>query len=413
MISRTTVLKRKKMKNFFKVIVILMALSACTESIQEQFGTIDTNGYAIDTISVKYQEITQLQDTTEYEISDCLHLQLPPEFPALYTTLIMRNKDRIYILDKKINKTVLVFNDKGEFLHQLGKIGHAKNEYIKRPTGMSINYTNGEVHVYERDSRRVLVFGNDGMFLRSVTLKDCMPSRMTVTTSGNYLCAFCARHEGSNNRLALYNSNGEFIKGIYPLGTEERLSIWNCLHSCNDVICYNPMMTDLVALFKNDEIMKYIKVDFGGAFIDTKKIQEAHTAIFAGQKVGSFDPILKNKGVNYISYAEQSESLFHVHYTTMDSKRHDVDYIMNKKNGKHINFQEGKIQAGLWPSERMWIYGDQIITVLEIDDVENVRNLMNSDKENGAVLYERTHPMIQSVIDGKIKAPVFVSIRMK
>ena len=196
------------------------------------------------------------------------------------------------------------------------------------------------------------------------------------------------------------------------MGTEERLGIWNCLYSCNDVICYNPMMTDLAVLFKDDEIMKYIKVDFGGAFTDTKKIQEAHTAMYAGQRVGSFDPIVENPKVNYIYYAEQSESLFHVHYMTEKSK-HKVDYFLNKKNGKHINFQEGKILAGLWPSERMWIYENQIITVIENDDVEKIRDRMNSDKEKSKALYDRTHPLIQSIIDGRIMAPVFVSIRIK
>lgn len=400
------------MKNIIHIVIVSTMLYACSNSTRDQFGAIDTNGYTVETIPVNYKETIQLTDTSEYEIVDCMSLQLPPEIPTLYTTLIMRNKDRIYILDKNINKTVLVFNDKGKFLYKLGNIGHAKDEYIRCPTNISINYTNDEVHVYERDSWRVLVFSGDGKFLRSFMFKDYVPSRVSVTSTGNYLCAYAARHQGSVYKLALYDNNGEFLKGYYPLGTEERLGIWNCLYSCNDVICYNPMMTDLAVLFKDDEIMKYIKVDFGGAFTDTKKIQEAHTAMYAGQRVGSFDPIVENPKVNYIYYAEQSESLFHVHYMTEKSK-HEVDYFLNKKNGKHINFQEGKILAGLWPSKRMWIYENQIITVIENDDVEKIRNMMNSDKEKSKALYDRTHPLIQSIIDGRIMAPVFVSIRMK
>ena len=101
------------MKNIIHIVIVSTMLYACSNSTRDQFGAIDTNGYTVETIPVNYKETIQLTDTSEYEIVDCMSLQLPPEIPTLYTTLIMRNKDRIYILDKNINKTVLVFNDKG------------------------------------------------------------------------------------------------------------------------------------------------------------------------------------------------------------------------------------------------------------------------------------------------------------
>lgn len=134
--------------------------------------------------------------------------------------MVKRCGGYIYVMSKdaKSGNVINVFDNKGVFLCAIGERGHAKNEYIDSPTCFSFDYTNGDIHVYERASNRILVFDKLGEFKREVKFDGGFPNSACATESGNYLCSFNERQNDSYDRLALYDKNGKRIKVFYQLG---------------------------------------------------------------------------------------------------------------------------------------------------------------------------------------------------
>jgi len=82
-----------------------------------------------------------------------------------YLKKIRYHHDRLYILDN-IQNTVLVFDDKGTFLHPIGRSGEGPGEYGKAE---NIYIHNNDIAVVDSRGIKVLFYDLQGNFKRSIT----------------------------------------------------------------------------------------------------------------------------------------------------------------------------------------------------------------------------------------------------
>lgn len=68
---------------------------------------------------------------------------------------------------------------------------------------------------------------------------------------------------------------------------------------------------------------------------------------------------------------------------------------------------------GIWPTFNYWIHDNQIVYLITNDDIDNINKTIDTKQGDGKRLYNYTHSKMRDVIDGKIKAPVFVCIQIK
>jgi len=79
-----------------------------------------------------------------------------------------RARSLIYVVDAGSSR-VLVFDDQGRFLRAVGRKGQGPGEFA-RPTGLALT-GDGGFAVADRDNNRIQLFGPDGVFARAVPVK--------------------------------------------------------------------------------------------------------------------------------------------------------------------------------------------------------------------------------------------------
>lgn len=383
------------MKTNLYLSILVFSLCACQPKEQPQ--SFSYSDYPIDTIEIDPTIITRALDTTEYIVEDCFSLEMKDGVQDIIAADVQLYNDRIYILDERENKTVFVYDTQGHLLHQLGQIGHARNEYVGSPTCLSINRVNGEVHVYERNAARLLVFDKDGSYRRSVRFT-LIPERICVTGTGNYLCSF----ESSKNhedKLALYSPTGEKVKGLIPLTDKEKLYQWNCFYTDNQTIYHLSPMTDYAVEIKDDSIGSVLKLNFGDCYVSEETMKLA-------QEKKDLDILLNHAGVQFVESVEITDSLIHISYAFNGKKR---NYLQIRSKYMALN-DGGSYYCGRWPGAHHWISEDKLIYIFSKEDVEQINEF--ADKTNTKI-YNDTNDKIKKVLDGVIEPPVFVSVRIK
>jgi hypothetical protein len=383
---------------------LILVFMSCNR--QPSICKIVTDGYKVDTIAINPTKFSEVLDTTQYIISEIFSLETTKETHVYNPSIIKRINNRIYVMtdDQNGNHTIYAYNDEGRFLHVLGKHGRARNEYIDSPTFFSFNYKNGDIHVYERSSNRILVFNKDGHFLYDAKFRDGFPNSACVTESGNYICAYDEGQNDAYDRLAICDNLGNRLKSLLPIGKNESFGMMASHLDYNLSYCYfHYPFADVVTVVYNNEIKKFYKLDFGGAFIPKDLMEEAI-------EKKSFMPVFdKHHGVQGIERFEASNDLIHVVYPYNDWLYH---YLYNKKTKQHYN-NKGSFFMGIWPTFNYWIHEDQIIYLITKDDVDNIKKTINTEHGDGKRWYYFTHSKMRDVIDGKIKTPVFVSVQIK
>ena len=80
---------------------------------------------------------------------------------------VIINEGKIYIMDKSIAKTVLVFDEEGNFENKIGRVGRGPGEYTQLGDFI-INQRENEVWIYCENSNTIHIYSNNGTFIRSI-----------------------------------------------------------------------------------------------------------------------------------------------------------------------------------------------------------------------------------------------------
>ena len=383
-------------KVLFHVGLTALLLVSCTRPPKDNLGTYENNTIFIDTNS------NIALDTNQYEVVDVIPLGVPKNLSPLYSSQLRWVDDRIYIMDSEYNKSVLVFDDQGNYMHKLGAKGHARNEYIDSPTYFMVG-KDGAVHVYERNSIKVIKFDSEGNVVDVFGFRTVVPSGIELTDDGNYLCSFDRSCDGDATKLSIISKEGEIIRKFMYMPEDETLaSIGNGLFKEND-IAYIPLLSDSIIVISSDTVNSVWKIDFGDKFnpeeIRKKCLREA-----------TYLPLYEYEdGAQFIDGVEMSDSLLHISYAYNLVRSH---FVVNRNNKKTYNTLTGTFFNGITLKSDFTIVGNKLVYYITDDDVELVKTNMDNP-EHWQQSRKCTHPVILDIIDKKIPTPVLISIRLK
>ncbi len=110
----------------------------------------------------------------------------PPE-PMMGIYQLKYVRGRYYMSDVK-RRHILVFDDEGRILLDLSRRGRAEYEYVSMQC-FDVNPANGEISVYDVGRRRMVVYSEDGAYLRSFDLGEGVKifHDFAVREDGSYL----------------------------------------------------------------------------------------------------------------------------------------------------------------------------------------------------------------------------------
>lgn len=341
-------------------------------------------------------------DSTEYNIVDVIPLKLPPTTKDIYKDQIKWINDRIYILDGRYNQALFVFDDKGNFVCKLGGKGHAKNEFIKMPTCFAVDKITGDIHIYERQSVRVLIFNSDGIFKESINLRPLVPASLELLDNGNYLMCFDSKYNGEGHKLAIYDKNKKLIKPLMDFSEDEQLSLIDLTYYKDKDIVYNPLLSDSIIIISDESVKNVIKIDFDCKFNSKETMKKSLLK-------GTYLPLYELKdGAQFITNVEMTDSLLLISFAYNMHVRH---FVKNRANKKVYTSIKHGLLAGITPNGDFTIKENKLVYFITEEDVD----FMNSDNEPNfwKSVRKETPSVIRNILDKKIQTPVIVTYKLK
>lgn len=344
-------------------------------------------------------------ESSQYEVEKVIELDLPPQMVLAGCDRMRIVGGHVYVLDRKGSKSVLVFDMSGRFCYRVGRVGHASDEIAREPTDFDVDARTGEIYLYDQFGGKLLIYRNDGGF-KSYRLLDYMDAyAFGLTANGNLAFAFRMLQDGGrpSNELEVQNDRREPIAKYFPMDRHQ-------LFTMNELpfghvgreLCFIPNFSNKVYVLMGDTIARTVQIDFKSDFLPQETIDriryEEDMEAWRG----------KEKYVVNISEYSENEHLVYVAYYRGLLQR----YVKDRKTGRELNGTS--FFYGHFPWECMGISGRHIVFFVSqerIDEILKDRERL-PDKEWES-LYRKTNPVIRNMIEGKVRAPALLFVRLK
>ena len=140
-----------------------------------------------------------------------VRLELPSPLFFGVTSDILFADTNIYVIDKK-QKKIFRFNNQGNFLNTIGKLGNGPGEF----SSCSSCFLNGDtVFVSDLDTRRIFSYTQEGNFINTISFPfSFVYEDIVYLSNGRFLCHRIA--PAKNNRgIWIMNEKGEKLEILY------------------------------------------------------------------------------------------------------------------------------------------------------------------------------------------------------
>lgn len=161
---------------------------------------------------------------------------------------IICTDDWFYILDKRVAKSLFVFDAQGRFVRRIGQPGRGPGEYLE-PSDFVVYPKENLIIVFDQFGRQLLYYGTDGTFQRNVRLKyilkEIIPafqdSLLFAIAGNNQHLEEIAKHD-----VLLINREGKVISKMLPYEYRLNFSSSNDYQREDSLLLYHPTFSDKI-----------------------------------------------------------------------------------------------------------------------------------------------------------------------
>ncbi len=374
-------------------LLVLLLLCSCSHKHNEAKSYYTTRNIQIEDYSM-----TQYMDSANCKIEIATELKMPSNFRYMDGKKLLYENGCFFLMDSKYNNTIFVFDSVGNYINKLGERGRAKNEYIKSPTDFFVDSNNGNVHVFERDSRRIIIFTKDGNYKETIQL-NYWPYSIGYTSSGNYLASFNYKKAGDGLQLGVIGLNEEVVNPILYLQNDFDFVTTHNTSILSDGLLYHiPNFSDSIMVFCGDTVKEVIKLNF-----PYKEIPNEIKKLVAKSEMDNY---IAFRGINSISNYYETNSFVNFSYSLSHVK---FNCLIDKRNKKQYHSSGGFFQ-GVFPGHTYCVKGDYILWLITQDDVDDLLSIMkfNSDNYDSDAIFP--HVIVKDIMRKKYKLPLILKI---
>lgn len=367
------------------------------------------DNYESVTFKINPKNVTSPLSAEQYSIDSIRSMIIPNDVGIFDATKVFVNDEKIFILDSEVTKTVLVFDLSGQYLYKLGEIGRAKNEYISSPKDFFVA-KNGDVHVFDDGGHKILIFDNEGKFIRNVDVG--WTHSFGLTSNEKYVCCLDNRDmpdEEPDPSLLIYDIKSTSKSNLIPskhfqcyLVPNSRTFFYN-----DETLSHIPLLSDSVIVFKKDVAEKVVRFDFKGGFLPKDKPEWVRIPDDDSKPVEATAGIAHYPGVFAIYDYQETESFILMRYIKLLGK---VNWLYNKRTKQIVHGD--KLFAGFNVFNECYLRGNQIIAYVGRENVETLKEYCDSE-EFDKNEYEKTPSFVKAFQFGKFSAPALVYITIK
>ncbi len=378
-------------------------LVSCSSSQNEDKSLGD---YESVVFKIAPKNVTSPLEQDQYTIDSVRSLIVPDSLRAFTADKFFVNDENIYILDSHVLYTVLVFDLNGKYLHKLGRRGRAQNEYPSRPEDFFVS-KNGDVHVFDQDGSRILIFNNQGEFIKKITTS--WVNSFGLTSTNKYI--YCLDNmeiqgEEPDPALLMYDPYSDSKKALVPSKhyTYRYHPRYITFFRNDTRLSHIPILSDSVIVFKDDVVEKVVRFNFESGFLAKDKPE-----LVIYESKGS------EKNINYGNYPyveaiydyQETDSYILINYIYQSYLK---KWLYNKRNKKIIHGD--KLFSGLCVFNDYYLKGNQLIAYVGTENVELLNEYCES-KEFDKEEFDRSALQVKALQSGKITAPALFYITIK
>lgn len=378
-------------------------LVSCSSSQEDgnNLGNYESVAFNIDP-----EDVTTPLEQDQYTIDSVRSLIVPDSLRTFTVDKFFVNDAKIYIMDSHVLYTVLVFDLDGKYLHKLGGRGRAQNEYPYRPEDFFVS-KNGDVHVFDMDGSRILVFNNQGEFIKKIATSWVYSFGLTSTDKYLY-CLDNPEIQGEepNPALLMFDPYSDSKKALVPSKhyTYRYHPRYITFFRNDTRLSHIPILSDSVIVFKDDVVEKVVRFNFESGFLAKDKPE---LVIYESKE--------SEKNVNYSNYPyveaifdyQETDSYILVNYLYQSYLK---KWLYNKRNKKIIHGD--KLFSGLCVFNDYHLKGNQLIVYVGTENVELLNEYCESE-EFDKKEFDKSASQVKALQSGKITAPALFYIKIK
>ena len=382
---------------------------SCSISPNNNNDECNLGDYESVTFHIDPSDITSPLEIGQYQVDSVRSLITPDSLGVFEATKFFVNNEKIYILDTKVAKTILVFDISGKYMYKLGERGRAKNEYIDAPRDFFVA-KNGDVHVFDVYGQKILIFDNNGKFTKKIDTPGV--HSFGLTSNGKYvyfLDKMDMPDQDSEPSLMIYESETDRKKPLIPS------KHFQCYYQPNfRTFFYNdarlshiPLLSDSVIVFNNDITEKVVRFNFECGFLPKDKPEYVRFAS-DGSRPSNFGAFVKDyHGVLSMMDYQETDSLVLMDYNYMFRRR---SWLYDKRTQKAVH--GNKIFSGYCASYNYFLKGNQVIAYVAKENVEALNEYINGE-EFDEKDFNKSSAQVRALKSGKISVPALFYISIK
>ncbi len=290
----------------YLLFLLFCSLCACKTEPKQQVDC--------DTISIETSKITE-GFTLNINDSICEFIFLETNEQSLVGEIdktIIRN-DKIFLLDKYVTESVLVFNHSGKFLYKIANIGRGPGEF-SMPNDIIVDEKGNEISILDIDQKKVLLYENE-------KFKTEIESNFTFfSKAGKQLVGlndYCWSDEDCY-KIIFLNDKYEPLKKLQRLEKNENRSSWELSAPLfpykNELYVTTPFSYTIYKVDEQLNYLPYLTIDLGEQAMKEEKLNLSRDVFldFLSQTQKSFlvDNFKKNDEFTYFDFFHK-QALIH------------------------------------------------------------------------------------------------------
>ncbi len=241
---------------------------------------------------------------------------------------MMYDRGRFYVLDRKMNKGIYVFNSEGSFLFNIGRVGRGHGEYIE-PTDFVIADT--LVLVLDEFGKKFVRYGLDGVY-RGQKRLNAVFTNIACTENGRLIMAKAGDNSNQNElrdyELFQIDIEGNILRKYYKNEYSMNFSAGNELVAFGDKIYYARALRPGVCEVDTSGFRMKYAFDFGNKNLPLD---------YERQSSGDYPRFLKRFESGYVYYTGSFiETSRYVGFAVHDGDKMNFYQVYDKDTGKSI-----------------------------------------------------------------------------
>lgn len=238
------------------------------------------------------------------------------------------DRGRFYVLDRKMNKGIYVFNSDGSFLFNIGRVGRGHGEYIE-PTDFVIADT--LVLVLDEFGKKFVRYGLDGVY-RGQNRLNAVFTNIACAENGRLIMAKAGDNSNQNElrdyELFQIDIEGNILRKYYKNEYSMNFSASNELVAFGDKIYYARALRPGVCEVDTSGFRMKYAFDFGNKNLPLD---------YERQSSGDYPRFLKRFESGYVYYTGSFiETSRYVGFAVHDGDKMNFYQVYDKDTGKSI-----------------------------------------------------------------------------